>query len=74
MRELDLHGVKHEDVDRLVENFILLNNLPVTIITGNSQKMTELVKNVITRNNLSWGHVLPNWGAIVVKEGRESDE
>ena len=41
MRELDLHGVRHEDVDRLVENFILLNNLPVTIITGNSQKMTE---------------------------------
>jgi len=74
MRELDLHGVKHEDVDRLVENFILLNNLPVTIITGNSQKMAELVKNVIERNNLSWGHVLPNWGAIVVNEGKESDE
>ena len=42
--------------------------------TGNSQKMTELVKDVITRNNLSWGHVLPNWGAIVVNEGKDSDE
>ena len=73
MRELDLHGVKHEDVDRIVENFILLENLPVKIITGNSQRMSDLVKDVIVRNNLSWGHVLPNWGAIVVNEGK-SDE
>ena len=24
IEELDLHGIKHEDVDRLVENFVLL--------------------------------------------------
>ena len=35
-KELDLHGIKHEDVERLVENFILLNQMPMTIITGNS--------------------------------------
>ena len=29
MKELDLHGVRHEEVDRLVENFILLNRLPL---------------------------------------------
>ena len=26
MKELDLHGVRHEEVERLLENFILLNN------------------------------------------------
>ena len=36
---LDLHGVKHEDVDRLIENFVLLNSPPMRIITGNSEKM-----------------------------------
>ena len=29
MKELDLHESKHEDVDRIVENFVLLNELPV---------------------------------------------
>ena len=33
---LDLHGVKHEDAERLVENFVLLNNKPLEI-TGVDQ-------------------------------------
>ena len=31
-KKLDLHGVKHEDVDRVVENFVLLNKAPLDII------------------------------------------
>ena len=46
---LDLHGVKHADVDRLVENFILLNNPPLTIICGNSDRMIKLVQDVLDR-------------------------
>jgi len=51
--QLDLHGVKHENVDRLVENFIYMNQgkLPLTIICGNSNKMIELVNSVIKRIN-----------------------
>lgn len=51
MKRLDLHGVKHQEVDRMVENFILMNqqDLPLTIICGNSQQMIKLVKNVIDR-------------------------
>jgi hypothetical protein len=49
--ELDLHGVKHRDVDVLVENFILMNqnNFPLTIICGNSMRMVELAESVINR-------------------------
>ena len=43
MKKLDLHGVRHSEVDRLVENFVLLNNPPLEIITGNSDKMKKLV-------------------------------
>jgi len=43
-KTLDLHGIKHEDVERLVENFILINKLPLTIITGNSEIMRTIVK------------------------------
>ena len=61
MKELDLHGIKHEDVDRIVENFVLLNELPVRIITGNSMKMIELTKKVIERHQLKWEHHNPNF-------------
>ena len=39
MEELDLHGVRHEEVERLLENFILLNEPPLKVITGNSTYM-----------------------------------
>lgn len=58
MNELDLHGVKHDEVDRLVENFVLLKEPPLTIICGNSDKMIKLVRNVLDRmydsHNIEW--------------------
>ena len=51
---LNLHGIKHEDVDRLVENFVLLNEPPMKIITGNSERMTELVLDVLNRHDFLW--------------------
>ena len=51
MEKLDLHGVRHHDVDLMVENFIFLNqhDIPLTIICGSSSKMVELVKVVLDR-------------------------
>ena len=48
---LDLHGLKHEHVDRAVENFVLLNQelIPLEIICGNSQRMIDLVVSVLKR-------------------------
>lgn len=48
---LDLHGARHSDVDRLVENFIYLNqyHVPLKIICGNSMVMIRLVKQVTDR-------------------------
>ena len=54
IKELDLHRIKHEDVDRLVETFVLLNIPPLTIITGKSQIMRELVKDVLERHNIHY--------------------
>ena len=49
--KIDLHGIRHRDVDRLVENFILLNQekAPLEIVCGNSLKMINLVMKVIHR-------------------------
>ena len=42
---LDLHGIKHIDVVRLVENYIFQHqySYPLKIITGNSDKMKKIV-------------------------------
>ena len=51
MEKLDLHGVRHHEVDLMVENFIFLNqhDIPLTIICGSSSRMVELVKVVLDR-------------------------
>jgi hypothetical protein len=56
---LDLHGVKHEDVERLVENFVLLNNKPLEIITGNSDRMERIVVNKLCELNVGWDNWSP---------------
>ena len=49
MNTLDLHGTRHEEVDRLVENFVLLEQSPLTIMCGNSDKMISLVRETLDR-------------------------
>ena len=66
--KLDLHGVRHAEVDLMVENFILTNqsNIPLTIICGNSNIMIELVNAVIER--IGCEHVvMDQYGVIVVR-------
>ena len=50
---LDLHGYRHHEVDIAVENFVFLNQeeMPLTIICGNSEKMLSLVRIVLDRTN-----------------------
>ena len=56
--ELDLHGIKHEDVNRLVENFVLLNETPLNIITGNSTMMRELVVEVLEKHKFVYENLI----------------
>ena len=57
--KLDLHGIRHTEVERLVENFVLLNSTPIRIITGNSDKMIELVVKVLDRHNIEYERFKP---------------
>ena len=54
MKTLDLHGVRHEEVERLLENFILLNNPPLTIITGNSDYMRAALENFCIKHRFQF--------------------
>ena len=65
--QLDLHGVRHEDVDRLVENFIFMNQqyFPITIVCGNSVRMVKIVEEVI--NRIGCNTETLRFGVITVK-------
>ena len=63
---LDLHGVKHHDVDRKVENFVLLNKTPLKVITGRSQRMRNLVTDVLERHDFNYEIPKVNNGMIRV--------
>ena len=61
---LDLHGIRHDDVERLVENFVLLNEPPLTIITGNSDRMNNIVLTALNKYGIGWERF--NWGEIKI--------
>lgn len=67
--QLDLHGVRHYEVDYTVENFILCNQdqVPLTIVCGNSQRMIDLVYQVINRIECRMTS-MDRYGVIVVRE------
>ena len=52
--ELDLHGIYHIEVKPLVNKFLEDNkdNMPVIIITGNSDRMIKIVKKIIESRHL----------------------
>ena len=60
---LDLHGVRHDDVERLVENLILLND-EWKIICGNSDRMIQIVKDkldwIYDKHGVEWHMVTHN--------------
>tara|TARA_Y100001963_G_C6493606_1_gene314586 strand:- start:81 stop:281 length:201 start_codon:yes stop_codon:yes gene_type:complete len=60
INKLDLHGIRHDEVDRIVENFVLLNNSPMRIITGNSDRMRDLVIKVLDRHDIQFEQFKPS--------------
>ena len=68
---LDLHGVKHSDVeDKLIDFFFWhgFDYKGVNIITGNSQKMQEIVINFLDQYDFKYYISSHNLGEIVVVE------
>ena len=73
MKELDLHGVKHQQVHRIVEDFILTTSEPMLkIIVGNSNRMLELVRKVLCEYGFEYEYESwSNLGSIIVYEEKD---
>ena len=50
MTEIDLHGFKHDEVEDKLPNLLILHynmgNFPIRLITGKSEKMKQIVREV----------------------------
>jgi len=66
MKELDLHGVSHYDVKDVVENFILMNDFPIRIITGYSGIMRKLTQTVLDKYKFKYYIPAHNSGEIII--------
>lgn len=71
MKTLDLHGVKHSDVQSMFDEFIYenmkLDTKEVEIITGISEQMKRIVRNLSDDYSMDcYDHPL-NPGKIIIK-------
>ena len=64
---LDLHGVKHQDVCDEVINFIFQYQhlLPLINICGNSNKMIEIVSQILKTSSIVFSY--PRFGIIRIE-------
>ena len=64
---LDLHGIKHQDVDDEVKDFIFQYQhlLPLIIICGNSNRMIELVSQSLKTSDIVFSS--PRFGVIRIE-------
>jgi DNA-nicking Smr family endonuclease len=67
--QIDLHGVKHEDVTRTVDKFIWecmqANVCSGTIITGNSHPMKQIVVSCLAEHGLTANNFFYNIGGKI---------
>lgn len=70
MNSIDLHGVKHEDVGKLLDSFLWENmqkNVKgIRIITGNSSEMKRIVNEIIEEYGFVAVEEYFNTGSICV--------
>ena len=66
--KFDCHSLTYLEVEDKFENWLLLNStkLPLEIITGNSDKMKEIVKKYLDKHNFTYYVPLFNNGVIIV--------
>ena len=71
MNTIDLHGVKHEDVSRLLDSFLWQNMQKkikeVRVITGNSDEMKRIDRETLSDYGFASEEEYFNSGALIVR-------
>lgn len=70
MKSIDLHGVKHADVQRKLDKFfwqmIQENRKEFKVITGFSDKMKSIVRNVCNDYGFIYNEEIYNKGSLII--------
>ena len=67
-RSIDLHGVTHECANEELRKFFNFVDLPCRVITGKSEKMKEIVKNIVKEYKWKCYTDPTNAGVLIVIE------
>ena len=67
---IDLHGVKHKDVEKVVHDAVCQFDLPFVIVTGHSNHMRRLVREAVRAFGLKADVSIINDARMVVSENR----
>jgi hypothetical protein len=67
---LDLHGLKHSDVETNLESWLIMEynqfNFPLVVITGNSKRMKQLVYQASEKQEFKYRVHPTNPGALII--------
>lgn len=70
MEEVDLHGTRHEEVARKLENFLYQHiqkgTNEIKVITGNSPEMKKIVFDIVEQYKMSATEEWDNFGCLIV--------
>ena len=67
-RLLDLHGVSHADASEKIRKFFNFAETPVKVITGNSQKMKEILFSIVKEYDWSILHTVSSNTEFTISE------
>ena len=72
MAEIDLHGLKHKEVEDTLESMLIsyynLGSFPIRVITGHSHKMKKLLSTAVVNQKFTMREEVYNGGATIVYE------
>ena len=69
VKELDLHGVPHAEVEMFLENFFFIGNVVKgTVITGNSKEMKNIVLDWLDQHDFHYYVSPENSGRVEVQD------
>ncbi len=67
-RTLDLHSTRHSEVDEKLRKFLNFVELPAFVLTGNSEKMKNIVEKVVTQYGWHCTTDPSNTGRVMIFE------
>lgn len=65
---LDLHGIKHEDVSRIITEACYSYDVPFIVITGHSAKMKHIVSKAASAQGYLTRETISNSGRLIIDE------